>query len=291
MQTIIANIKEYSNLFVLPHIGINDIIDILIVSIIIYEVVLWIRNTRAWMLFKGLMVLTIFTVTASIFQLHTIMWILERFFSIGITAILIIFQPELRRGLESLGKRNVLTNIINFDDQKVKQEFNDKNIQAIVKACVDMGKEKTGALIVFERQVNLMEIQRTGIPIDAEITSQLLVNIFEHNTPLHDGAVLIRGNRIVAATCYLPLSDSMAINKDLGTRHRAAIGISEVSDSITIVVSEETGHISIAQRGHIYQDLDGTKLKRHLQALKPENADQKKFKFWKGWDKNDKKDF
>lgn len=290
MHNILANIKEYVSLFSLPHVGTNDIIDIIIVSIIIYELIRWIRNTRAWTLFKGLLVLVAFTIVATIFQLHTIMWILERFFSIGIIAVLIIFQPELRRGLESLGKKNIILNFFNFDEtSKEKEEFNDKSIQAITKACIEMGKVKTGALIVFEREDGLAEIERTGIPVDAKITSQLLINIFEHNTPLHDGAVLIRGGRIVAATCYLPLSDSLDIGKELGTRHRAAIGMSEVSDSISIAVSEETGGISIAEHGRLYRNLDVESLKRFLQVMKPHEAEQKKFKFWKGREKNERK--
>lgn len=293
MHNILANIQEYINLISPPHAGVNDIVDILIVSVIIYEVIRWIRNTRAWMLFKGLMVLVGFTIVATVLQLHTIMWILERFFSLGITAAIIIFQPELRHALESLGRRNVITNIFSLDDSKEKEEFDDRCIQAIARACVEMGKVKTGALIVFEREVGLGEIERTGIPVDAKITSQLLINIFEHNTPLHDGAVLIRGSRIVSATCYLPLSDSLEIGKELGTRHRAAIGMSEVSDSISIAVSEETGSISIAERGRLYRDLNAESLKRYLQVLKaedPEVKKVKKLKFWKGRDKHERKD-
>jgi len=290
MYNILANIKQYVSLFSLPHVGVNDVVDIVIVSIVIYEVIRWIRNTRAWTLFRGLLVLVAFTIVATVFQLHTIMWILERFFSIGIIAVLIIFQPELRRGLESLGKKNILLNFLNFDEpSREAEEFNDKSIQAIAKACVEMGKAKTGALIVFEREDSLAEIERTGIPVDGKITSQLLINIFEHNTPLHDGAVLIRGSRIVSATCYLPLSDSLDIGKELGTRHRAAIGMSEVSDSISIAVSEETGGISIAERGRIYRNLDAESLKRFLQVMKPDETEPKKFKFWKGRDKNERK--
>ncbi|MCI5952788.1 MAG: diadenylate cyclase CdaA [Anaerostipes sp.] len=283
------NLEEYLNLFSFPHVRVNDIIDILIVSIIIYEVARWIRNTRAWMLFKGLIVLLGFTIVAAILQLHTIMWILDKIFSIGITAAIIIFQPELRRALESLGKKNIIANIFNFDDSKEEEVFDDKSVQAITKACVEMGKAKTGALIVMERQVGLGEYERTGIPIDSKITSQLLINIFEHNTPLHDGAVLIRNNRIVSATCYLPLTDSLEIGKELGTRHRAAIGISEVSDSITIVVSEETGGISIARGGKLYRNLNAESLKKYLQILKNTNSDSKIFKLWKGRGKNETK--
>ena len=289
MQNVLMNLEEYLNLFSFPHVRVNDIIDILIVSIIIYEVARWIRNTRAWMLFKGLIVLLAFTIVAAILQLHTIMWILDNIFSIGITAAIIIFQPELRRALESLGKKNIIANIFNFDDSKEEEVFDDKSVQAITKACVEMGKAKTGALIVMERQVGLGEYERTGIPIDSKITSQLLINIFEHNTPLHDGAVLIRNNRIVSATCYLPLTDSLEIGKELGTRHRAAIGISEVSDSITIVVSEETGGISIARGGKLYRNLNAESLKKYLQILKNTNSDSKIFKLWKGRGKNETK--
>ena len=289
MQNVLMNLEEYLNLFSFPHVRVNDIIDILIVSIIIYEVARWIRNTRAWMLFKGLIVLLGFTIVAAILQLHTIMWILDKIFSIGITAAIIIFQPELRRALESLGKKNIIANIFNFDDSKEEEVFDDKSVQAITKACVEMGKAKTGALIVMERQVGLGEYERTGIPIDSKITSQLLINIFEHNTPLHDGAVLIRNNRIVSATCYLPLTDNLEIGKELGTRHRAAIGISEVSDSITIVVSEETGGISIARGGKLYRNLNAESLKKYLQILKNTNSDSKIFKLWKGRGKNETK--
>lgn len=282
-------LEEYLNLFSFPHVRINDVIDILIVSVIIYEVARWIRNTRAWMLFKGLLVLAAFTLIAAVLQLHTIMWILNKIFSIGITAAIIIFQPEIRRALESLGKKNIIANIFAFDDSKEEEIFDDKSIQAITKACVEMGKAKTGALIVMERDVGLGEYERTGIPIDSKITSQLLINIFEHNTPLHDGAVLIRNNRIVSATCYLPLTDSLEIGKELGTRHRAAIGISEVSDSITIVVSEETGGISIARGGKIYRNLNADSLKNYLQILKNTSSDSKIFKLWKGRGKNETK--
>lgn len=289
MQNILMKLEEYLNLFSFPHVRINDVIDILIVSVIIYEVARWIRNTRAWMLFKGLLVLAAFTLIAAVLQLHTIMWILNKIFSIGITAAIIIFQPEIRRALESLGKKNIIANIFAFDDSKEEEIFDDKSIQAITKACVEMGKAKTGALIVMERDVGLGEYERTGIPIDSKITSQLLINIFEHNTPLHDGAVLIRNNRIVSATCYLPLTDSLEIGKELGTRHRAAIGISEVSDSITIVVSEETGGISIARGGKIYRNLNADSLKNYLQILKNTSSDSKIFKLWKGRGKNETK--
>lgn len=282
MQNILSNIDSFLTMFSFPRMRVNDVIDIIIVSILIYEVIRWIRNTRAWALFKGLMVLAIFTIVATVLQLHTIMWLLESVFNIGILALVIIFQPELRRALESLGKKNVIANFLTFEEMREESEFDEKSIQAITKACVEMGKAKTGALIVIEQEVGLKEIERTGIQIDGRITSQLLINIFEHNTPLHDGAVLIRDNRIIAATCYLPLSDDLAIAKELGTRHRAAIGMSETSDALIIVVSEETGSISVAQKTKLKRDLAGVELREELEMLVDRKPDTKKFKFWRG---------
>ncbi|MCQ2492054.1 MAG: diadenylate cyclase CdaA [Lachnospiraceae bacterium] len=292
MQSIWINIQNYLSMFSLPVIRPNDIVDIIIVSVIIYELIRYIHNTRAWSLFKGIMVLIVFTIIASVLQLHMIMWILSGILNIGITAAIIIFQPEIRKALESLGRRNIFSDLLNFtleDNAKSEEQFDDRSIQAIAKACVDMGKVKTGALIVFEKNDKLDEIERTGIPVDAKISSQLLINIFEHNTPLHDGAVLVKNNRIAAATCYLPLSDNMQIEKELGTRHRAAIGVSEISDSITLIVSEETGDISLAKNGKIYRGLDQNQIKKHLQILKLQTEDNtKKFKLWKGKSKNEK---
>ncbi len=167
--------------------------------------------------------------------------------------------------------------------------FSDKTINEIAKACVEMGKVKTGALIVVEQNQSLAEYERTGIDVDGIVTSQLLINIFEHNTPLHDGAVIVRGNRVVSATCYLPLSDNMALSKDLGTRHRAGVGISEVTDSMTIIVSEETGKISIAYEGNLTRSLDGEAVKEKLRLIqnKPEE-ENKKHILWKGRSKGEK---
>ena len=166
----------------------------------------------------------------------------------------------------SWARRNVMSAIIPFDvGKEVKERFTDKTINELVKACFDMGEVKTGALIVIEQKNRLDEYIRTGINVDAVLSSQLLINIFEHNTPLHDGAVVMRGNRIVAATCYLPLSDNMELSKQLGTRHRAGVGISEVSDSVTIIVSEETGQISVAQEGKLERNVSSAKLREILE--------------------------
>ena len=214
----------------------TDLVEIIILAFLIYHIMLWIKTTRAWALVKGFSVIMVFLIAAVLFEMDTILWIAGKIFDIGILAIVIVFQPELRRALEQLGQQNIIANILSIENSKEDETFSSRTIDAIVRACVEMSKTKTGALIVIENNVPLGEYERTGIGLDAQISSQLLLNIFEHNTPLHDGAILVRSNRVVAATCYLPLSDNMELSKELGTRHRAAVGISEVSDALTIVV-------------------------------------------------------
>ena len=191
--------------------------------------------------------------------------------------------------MEQLGSKNIITNILSFDDGKEDIGFSEKTVNEVVRATFEMAKVKTGALMVIERNDSLKEIERTGIEINGLVTSQLLINIFEHNTPLHDGAVVIRGNRVTAATCYLPLSDNMTISKDLGTRHRAAVGISEVTDSLTIIVSEETGRVTLADGGKLTAVSSGEALRGSLSAhTEDEPASAGKFKLWKGRLKNEK---
>ena len=193
--------------------------------------------------------------------------------------------------MEQIGEKKVLSSIVPFDTAKnVSERMSDKTINELVKASLEMGKAKTGALIVIEQNENLAEYERTGIPIDAQLSSQLLINIFEHNTPLHDGAVLVRQNRIVSATCYLPLSDNMVLSKELGTRHRAGVGISEATDSLTIIVSEETGQISYAYRGELTRGVSGEELKERLVIFQNKTVDAKKFRLWKGKAKHEEKD-
>ena len=248
-----------------PKVGPTDIIEIIIIAFVLYQVMVWVKNTRAWMLFKGIIVILIFLLIAALFQMNTILWLSGKVVNIAAIALVIIFQPELRNALERLGRKNFLTAFFSFDFQKANAvRFSEKTINEIVKACYEMGKVKTGALIVVERDVMLNEYIRTGIALDSLVSSQLLINIFEHNTPLHDGAIIVRGDRIVSATCYLPLSDNMELSKELGTRHRAAVGISEVSDSMTIVVSEETGAVSLAVEGTLYRNIDADFLKSKL---------------------------
>lgn len=243
-----------------------DVVEILIISFLFYYVLLWIKNTRAWNLFKGIMIILIFILIALIFHMNTILWLAENLLSVGLLALVIIFQPELRKALENLGGKNLFGRWFNLGKGE-NDRFSDRTIEELIKASYAMGKVRTGALIVVEDEILLNEYVRTGIDVDAIISSQLLINIFEKNTPLHDGAVIVRGDRVVSATCYLPLSDSLALSKDLGTRHRAAVGISEVSDSLTIVVSEETGKVSIALRGHIYHGVEADFLREKLRYL------------------------
>ena len=243
----------------------SDVVEILILAFIIYHVMIWIKSTRAWSLMKGSAVLLALLILAYVFHMNTILWIAKNFFSLGIMAVIVVFQPELRRALEQLGENNLLTSIVPFDNsRKVEETLTDRTIGELVKACFDMGEVKTGALIVIEEEIRLDEYVRTGINIDGILTSQLLINIFEHNTPLHDGAVIVRGNRVVAATCYLPLSDNMELSKQLGTRHRAGVGISEATDSLTIIVSEETGQVSVARGGELSRGLNSKQLREVL---------------------------
>lgn len=246
----------------------TDVAEIVILSFIIYQIMNWIKSTRAWNLLKGFSVVLVLLAVAAFFHMNTILWIAENFFSLGITAVIIVFQPELRRALEQLGEKNILTSIVPFDSSRKEEEgVTDRTISELIRACFEMGKARTGALIVIEQSVSLQEYDRTGISIDSLVSSQLLLNIFEKNTPLHDGAIIVRGDRVAAATCYLPLSDSMTISKELGTRHRAAIGISEVSDSMTIIVSEETGAVSTAKGGVIYRNLTQDGLREQLRII------------------------
>ena len=250
-----------------------DVVEILIISTLFYHVLLWIKSTRAWNLFKGIMVILIFVIMAAFFQMSTILWIAENTLNVGLIALVIIFQPELRNALENIGGKSILGNVFVFN-KTTDEKFSNHTIDELVKATFAMGKVKTGALIVIEDEILLDEYIRTGIDVDALVSSQLLINIFEKNTPLHDGAIIIRGDRVASATCYLPLSDSLSLSKELGTRHRAAIGVSEVSDSLTIIVSEETGRVSVAYRGEIFRDLDADALRLKLQQLQNLNVEK-----------------
>ena len=260
----------------MPNVRWTDIVEIMILSFLIYHILLWIKNTRAWSLLKGLLVVGVFVALAAVFNMSTILWIVQHVTGLAVTAIVILLQPELRSAMEELGQTNILSSLFNLDNTRTPEvRFSDKTINEIVRACTQMAKLKTGALIVIEQTTPLHEYERTGIDIDAAVTSQLLINIFEKNTPLHDGAVIIRKNRIVSATCYLPLSENR-MDKNLGTRHRAGVGISEVTDSLTIIVSEETGDISIAYRGALRQEVDADYLKERLVTLQNKEIQEEK---------------
>lgn len=290
MEEVIQNVVSFVERYItIPKVGVTDMVEIVIIAALIYEIMIWIKNTRAWTLFKGIVILIVFVLLAAIFNLNTILWIADKTLNVGIIAAIIVFQPELRRALEQLGRKNFINNIFTFDDSKnTNERFSDRTITELVKATYELAKHKTGALIVIEKEISLTEYERTGIAIDSEISNQLLINIFEHNTPLHDGAVIIRGDRIVAATCYLPLSDNMELSKELGTRHRAGVGVSENTDSFTIIVSEETGKVSVAEGGKLIRNVDGENLKSELITLQNKTVDSKRFKIWKGRKHNEK---
>ena len=274
----------------LPRITIGSLTEIIIIAILVYFALLWIKSTRAWYLLRGIGMILAFALLAALFRWNTILWILDKSGAIAVTALVIIFQPELRKALEQLGSKNLFSELLLFDDGKENQEFSERTVNEIVKATFEMAKVKTGALMVIERNVSLREIERTGIEINGLVSSQLLINIFEHNTPLHDGAVVIRGNRVTAATCYLPLSDNMMISKELGTRHRAAVGISEVTDSMTIVVSEETGRVSLVEGGSLRRIDDAEMLKAAFASMeRQEETGSSRFRIWKGKKKNERK--
>ena len=283
MQSIKNFFDEYlSNFYIPKSLHVSNVFEIIILAVLIYEFIAWVKTTRAFTLLKGIIVLLIFWLLAYIFNFTTILWLGGKIINFAIIALVVIFQPELRKALEQLGQKRFFSKILPFAEKKDKGErFSDKTVNELVKTCFELSKTKTGALIVVEQEILLTEYEKTGIPIDALISSQLLINIFEHNTPLHDGAVIIRGDRIVAATCYLPLSDNMSISKELGTRHRAALGISEVTDTMTLVVSEETGAVSIAIAGELFRNIDADYLKSKLTFLQKKTIDVTRYKLWR----------
>ena len=286
-------IKELSEISLSRMSGLRwtDIVEIIILAFVLYYVLVWIKNTKAWSVLKGFFFFFSFILIAAYFEMNTIIWIVQNTFGVVATAVVVILQPELRKAIDELGRKNILTSILPFEVGRSSPEgrFSDKTINEIAKACAEMGKVKTGALIVMEQNQRLTEYERTGIDVDGIVTSQLLINIFEHNTPLHDGAIIVRGNRVTSATCYLPLSDNMQLSKDLGTRHRAGVGISEVTDSLTVIVSEETGKISVAYEGKLERGLSGDALKERMKLIqnKPETESRKKI-LWKGRSKGEK---
>ncbi|MCQ2508944.1 MAG: diadenylate cyclase CdaA [Lachnospiraceae bacterium] len=262
-----------------------DLIQIIVIAFFVYRLIIWLKNSRAYTLLRGILLIVGFVILANILHMDAIMWILGNVGVVALTAIVIVFQPELRKFLEQMGRKKWFDSLM-FLGGKSEEErirFSDQTINELVRACFEMGEVKTGALIVMEQDVSLTEFENTGIQVDAILTGSLLINIFEKNTPLHDGAVIVRGNRVAAATCYLPLTDNMDLSKSLGTRHRAALGISEVSDSLTIVVSEETGKVSFALDGSLTAGVSPTELREQLYAI------QRPYESRRRWKRKDRK--
>jgi diadenylate cyclase len=253
MQEYIKSLLEGVNLSLwsVTSIQLTDVLDILLMAYLIYVLISWIQQTRAWSVFKGIIVIILLMALSSpsMLRLNAIYWLISNAFSVGIIALIVLFQPELRRALEQIGRAGGY-----FTGGS--QELSKNTVEEIISASKSMAKVKTGALIVLERHVPLGDLVSTGISVDAAVSAELLINIFEKNTPLHDGAVIIRNNRVAAATCILPLTDQ-DLDSELGTRHRAAIGTCEQSDAYVIVVSEETGKISVARAGKLYRGLTG----------------------------------
>ena len=274
----------HNSYYMLQTVGIMDVVDILIVAYIIYRLMKLLKDTSAARLAKGVIWLLLIFLVASVAGLTTISFILQTSLGIGVTAAIVIFQPELRRLLEQLGKGNLSGLLTSANDPDAAEAA----IDATVKACADMSRTKTGVLIVFERKERLGEIIATGTMVDAEPSAELLKNIFFKNSPLHDGALIMRDGRICAAGCVLPLSGNQNLSRDLGTRHRAAVGMSESSDSVLVVVSEETGAISVAIGGMLKRHLSPEVLKKVLESelLEPEKPDKRRISslrnIWKG---------
>lgn len=250
------------------NISIRHIIDIVIVAFAFYKLFMLIRETRAEQLIKGIILLLVATKASQLLQLYTVYWILENTMTVGVIALLIVFQPELRRALEYIGRSRFFTKSF----IEVEKEQTNEIVEEVVEAVASLARQKIGALIVFERETGLNEVVETGNKIEGFVSSGLLINIFIPNTPLHDGAVMIKENIIKAAGCFLPLTDNMNLSKDLGTRHRAALGISEKSDAVAIVVSEETGAISVADNGSLSRYLDIKTLRTILTNIYKSNT-------------------
>ena len=270
MPELFSNILQY---FRTMQIAPKNIIEIVVLAFLIYHLLRWVKNTRTWFLLKGVALLLLFVFIVNVLELNVLTYIARETLSVLLIALLVIFAPELRQALEQIGQNNFFSRL--FGTARLRSNaLHTKEITGeLVKAAFAMGRKRTGALIVIEREIRLDEYIKTGIPVDGVVSSALLINIFEKNTPLHDGAVIMRGGRVVAATCYLPLSTNMDINKSYGTRHRAALGISEVTDSLTIVVSEETGAVSLAVGGALKHALTADELRHELEIM--EEKDEK----------------
>ncbi|MDO5018232.1 MAG: diadenylate cyclase CdaA [Lagierella massiliensis] len=264
---------EVNRLFdAISYIRIRDVIDILIVALAIYKIFILIKQTRAEQLMRGVLAIFTFAIISRVLNLYTVSWILEKAMTAGFILFIVVFQPELRRMLEYIGTRNIFRkSFIDLQEETLHQVVNE-----VVLAMSSLSRQNIGALLVFENKTGLNEVIETGTRLNSDISSELLINIFIPNTPLHDGAVIIRKDKIVAASCFLPMSDSQAISKELGTRHRAALGISERSDSLSIIVSEETGTISVAENGELKRYVDEETLREILIKFYDKDSLEKK---------------
>ncbi len=290
MDRLGAFFRTYFDWFYIPRITWTDVLDIIIIAYLLYHILVWFKTSRAWTLLKGILVLVLFLGLAAVLHLNSLLWIAKNIASVFIIAIIILFQPELRRALDELGRKRLLNRFFSFEEREEGvSRFSDKTVYELVRTAAELSKSKTGALIVIEHDTPLGEYERTGISLDAVVSTQLLVNIFEKNTPLHDGAVIIRDNRVVAATCYLPLTERSDVNKELGTRHRAGLGISENTDSMTIIVSEETGAVSIAHKGQLIRNLNDDALRKQLEQLQDKQVETKRRRWKKGGQGNERK--
>ena len=248
----------------------KNIVEMLILAVLIYFLIIWVKRSRAWSLLRGVAVLLVFILIANILELNVLTYIADRTLNILVIALLILFQPELRAALEQIGQGKFIRGFFRVGRSQSTAWYPSEVVEAVIDATYVMAQNRTGALIVLEREINLTDYIKTGIRLDAVASSALLINIFEHNTPLHDGAVIMQGGKVTAATCYLPLSQNMTIGKELGTRHRAAIGLSEETDSWVIVVSEETGQVSLARKGELTQNLRPDELRNLLMTIEAE---------------------
>lgn len=266
-------IHELRIKYAIPNMNFGDILQIFILAFIVYHALLFLKRTQAWTLLKGIFILAFITLIFKLFNLNVLYWIISKSFNILLIIAIVVFQPELRSGLDRLGRKKI-ARILFSSVENNNTDISDSDIKEIIDACQIMSESKTGALIAIENQVPLFDFEQTGIGIDAKISKQLIINSFEHNTPLHDGAMIIRDNRIVAATCYFPLSKNENIRKELGTRHRAAIGITEITDAICIIVSEETGNISVSTKGLLEENIKKDRLYDILSDLKHNYQEQ-----------------
>lgn len=278
MQEFISYIMYYKQF-----VRIMDIIDILIVAYAIYKLIKLVRETRAAQLIKGIILLLVAMQLSSLFNLYMVNYVLKNAMQVGVIAIFVVFQPELRRALEKMG-RSKFSKVLSFDDDDI-EEKNSHTVDQLCQAVKNLSDNRIGALMILERTTKIGDIIRTGVTLNSEVSAELLINIFVPNTPLHDGAVVIRDNKITAAACFLPLTQNSELNIELGTRHRAAIGITETSDCVALVVSEETGKISLALEGTLTRNLTVESLERALSKImspEPNQLNNRKFKIWKG---------